>query len=124
MVKLKLTSTRRRRRRCGVGGGLFLMLLVPLLADVTIDYLAAAAAMTGARSLTAIAEQTIGRVGALICASTLLLLSFGVLVSYCVVIKQLAPRLAHLALQLDSKASIADRRRPARPRRTRGAGGP
>ena len=93
--------------RCGVVGGLLLMLLVPLLADITIDFLVAAASYTGAHTLTTIAELTIGRSGGLLSAMTLLFLSFGVLVSYCVVIKQLAPRLARYGLALDETPSEA-----------------
>ena len=93
--------------RCGVVGGLLLMLLIPLLADVTLDFLVAAAAHTGAHTLTTIAELTIGRSGGLLSATTLLFLSFGVLVSYCVVIKQLTPRLARYWLALDERPSEA-----------------
>jgi len=93
--------------RCGVGGGLGLMLLVPLIANVSIDLLVAAADHTGGRTLTAIAQGTTGRAGGLLCTSVLLLLSFGVLVSYCVVIKQLTPRLARYAFGLPSLPSEA-----------------
>lgn len=93
--------------RCGIGGGLLLMSLIPLFAELTLDYIVAAAELTGAHTLTTIAEQTIGRAGGLLCASTLLLLSFGVLVSYCVVIKQLTPRLVRFFLQLPELPSEA-----------------
>jgi hypothetical protein len=93
--------------RCGVGGGLLMMVLVPLLAEFTLDFLVASAELTGAHTLTAITEHILGRTAGLLCASTLLLLSFGVLVSYCVVIKQLTPRLVRFALTLSSLPSDA-----------------
>jgi hypothetical protein len=98
--------------RLGLGGGLTLMLLVPLLGSSTIQYVLAAAdraesaragqaqaktqaaqaeADAQAHTLPAVVEATLGRRSALSTAVCLILLNAGVLVSYCVVIKNLLP---------------------------------
>jgi amino acid permease len=80
----------------GVGGGLFLMVFVPLLTERTISFVAEATdtLSTVEKPLSlfpAVVEAALGTRAALLCAATLIVLSYGVCVSYCVVIKGLLP---------------------------------
>ena len=100
--------------RLGTCGGIILMLITPLVGERTIWFVTAAADAQGAdveRTLPPVVERTLGKSAALLCAFTLISLNYGVLVSYCVVIKGLLPTLALLILTpFGEMASPPDRR--------------
>lgn len=91
--------------RLGMGGGLLLMILVPVIGERTICWVvdASAALPLGAgaqRTFPPVVEGTLGRRAALLSAATLISLNYGVCVSYCVVIKGLLPYQFDALLQL------------------------
>ena len=91
--------------RIGLGGGLCLLVLVPIVAERSVWLMLAAADLTGQTSVAGVAEQTLGRNGALCSACALIALPYGVCVSYCVVIKALLPSLLQAALGLAAAPS-------------------
>lgn len=88
----------------GMRGGLVLMLLTPLVGERTIWFVTAACSTSSheepERTLPPLVERMLGKRAALLCAFTLISLNYGVLVSYCIVIKGLLPGLAADVLQL------------------------
>ena len=96
----------------GLGGGLVVMLLVPLLGERTIGFVGMAAEQapgdeSSLRTLPAVVERKLGKSAALLGAITLITLNFGVCVSYAVVIKGLLPD------QIQAVARLAEPPSPA-----------
>lgn len=83
----------------GLLGGLGMMLLIPFVGEITIWFVAFAAESANqmkhgvepVSTLPAIVELVLGRNTALLSAVSLIILNYGVAVSYCVVIKGLLP---------------------------------
>ena len=88
------------RWQLGIGGGLCLIFAVPLIAERTVASVLFSSDLTGQLSLAQVAEQSLGRVGAVATACALVSLPYGVCVSYCVVIKSLLPRILQLSFSL------------------------
>eukprot|EP00966_Prymnesium_polylepis_P296120 6840013-Prymnesium_polylepis.1 len=86
--------------KLGFGGGLCLIVAVPLIAERTIAFVLWSSDLTGQLSLAQVAEQSLGRTGAVCTACALVALPFGVCVSYCVVIKSLLPNILQALLAL------------------------
>ena len=93
----------------GMGGGLIVMVLVPLLSERTIWWCAKAAEVPPSpldpeleqlATLPAVVERSLGKRVALLGALTMVSLNFGVSVSYCVVIKGLLPSQLHALANL------------------------
>ena len=96
----------------GLGGGLAVMLLVPLLGERTIGFVGVASEQapgdaSSLRTLPAVVERTLGKSAALLGAITLITLNFGVCVSYAVVIKGLLPDQIQAVARLDAPPSPA-----------------